>query len=113
MPELSEWPKALVFGESRDHTILIVFPAEVLREMLSGGVLRGFPTLQSRGTMYWAKNKLLSIQHRFPLAHLARLQRVTAPYVTIQWQREASDMDSPQTVRPTHKKQDYPEGEVP
>ena len=106
----SERPIALVFGESRDRTVLIVFPALILQEMLSGGVLRDFPTLQSQGTTYWTKNKLLHVQHRFPLAHLARLQRITATYIAIQWQGEASDKDSPQTARPTHENRNYSEG---
>ena len=96
MLDAKELPEVILFSEARDRTVLILFPAEVLSEMRSRGVLRDFPSLHSQGTLYYVKGKVTAVQYRFPLILLSRLERVTAGYVQIRWKNKASDMDSPQ-----------------
>ena len=88
MTGLSQLPQAFVFGESRDRTVLISFPADTLQELLVKGILRDFPGLKLPGTTYWQKGKIVSVQHRFPLVHLAHLQRITAGHIDLQWKRD-------------------------
>jgi hypothetical protein len=95
-----ELPEAVVFGESADHTVIIAFPAPLMREMQGGGVLRDFPSLRSQGSTYYRNNKAVTIQYRIPLLFLSRLERAISPYVRLRRLRETSDMDSPQRSEP-------------
>ena len=101
MLDKDERPEVLLFGETRDRTVLILFPADILREMVEGGVLRDFPPFRSEGTRYSASRQVFGIQYRFPLPLLARLERAILPYVRMRWERESSDMNNPQENRMT------------